>query len=71
MLLRTMEASYRITVRGRLTDRLGDAFAGMALDAQRGVTILVGELRDQAELYGILDRLRDLGIELLRVERAE
>jgi hypothetical protein len=32
--------------------------------------VLVGEIRDQAELYGLLDRLRDLGIELIAVEPA-
>jgi hypothetical protein len=31
--------------------------------------MLVGEVRDQAQLYGLLDRLRDFGIELIAVER--
>jgi len=31
--------------------------------------VLVGEVRDQAHLYGLLDRLRDFGIELVAVER--
>jgi hypothetical protein len=32
--------------------------------------VLVGEVRDQAQLYGLLDRLRDFGIELIAVEPA-
>jgi hypothetical protein len=32
--------------------------------------VLIGEIRDQAHLYGLLDRLRDLGIDLLAVEPA-
>ena len=34
-------------------------------------TVLVGDVRDQAHLYGLLDRLRDFGIELVAVENAE
>jgi len=40
----------------------------MALEAGPSQTVLIGEVRDQAHLYGLLDRLRDLGIELLAVE---
>jgi hypothetical protein len=55
---------YRISVRGRLTDRLGSAFSGMTLESAPGQTALVGEIRDQSELYGVLDRVRSLGLEL-------
>ena len=61
-------ASYRIIVRGRLTDRFATSFDGMVTEAGDGETALVGRVRDQAHLYGILDRLRDFGLELLRVE---
>ena len=59
---------YRISVRGRLTDRLGSAFSGMTLEPAPGQTVLVGEIRDQAELYSVLDRVRSLGLELVSVE---
>jgi hypothetical protein len=59
---------YRISVRGRLTERLGSAFEGMALEQGIGQTALVGEVRDQAQLYGVLDRIQNLGLELLSVE---
>lgn len=58
---------YRITVRGRLTKRLGSAFGGLALEPGGEHTFLVGEIRDQAHLYGVLDRIRDLGLELVGV----
>jgi hypothetical protein len=51
-----------------LTERLGSAFEGMALEQGRGQTALVGEVRDQAQLYGVLDRIQNLGLELLSVE---
>jgi hypothetical protein len=42
----------------------------MALEPGPNQTVLVGEVRDQAHLYGLLDRLRDFGIELVAVEPA-
>ena len=58
---------YRIAVRGRLTERLGSAFEGLALEPGRELTVLVGDIRDQAQLYGVLDRVRNLGLELVSV----
>jgi len=60
---------YRITVRGRLTKRLMSAFEG--LDVEPGIeqTTLVGEIRDQSHLYGVLDLVRGLGLDLVSVER--
>ncbi|HEX3964276.1 MAG TPA: hypothetical protein VHZ03_47785 [Trebonia sp.] len=59
---------YRITVRGRLTARLASAFEGFALQPGNEQSVLVGEIRDQAHLYGTLDRVRDLGLELISVD---
>ena len=59
---------YRIVLRGRLANRFESAFDGMALEPGQDQTVLVGEIRDQAQLYGLLDRLRDFGIELVAVE---
>ena len=59
---------YRIVLRGRLGERFESAFDGMVLEPGNGQTALVGEIRDQAHLYGLLDRLRDFGIDLVAVE---
>jgi hypothetical protein len=61
---------YRIILRGRLSTRFESAFDGMALEPGPNQTVLVGDVRDQAQLYGLLDRLRDFGIELIAVEPA-
>jgi hypothetical protein len=58
---------YRITVAGRLTRRLGSAFEGFVLEPGTEQTVLVGEIRDQAHLYGVLDRVRSLGLKLVSV----
>lgn len=60
--------TYRIVVRGRLSDRFGSAFAGMALQPEDGTTALVGPISDQSHLFGVLESLRSLGLELIRVE---
>ena len=61
-------ARYRIILRGRLGERFVSAFDGMVLQPGQGNTVLVGEVHDQAHLYGLLDRLRDFGIDLVAVE---
>jgi hypothetical protein len=64
----TGATSYRIVVRGRLSDRFASAFAGMALEPRDGTTVLVGVLNDQSHLFGVLERIRSFGLELVRVE---
>jgi len=59
---------YRISVRGQLTQRLAAAFEGMSLEAGNGKTVLAGEIRDQCHLYGVLDQVRNLGLDLVAVE---
>ena len=60
--------SYRIVIKGRLSDRFAGAFAGMAIEAGNGQTAIVGVVDDQSHLFGILERIRSLGLELVRVE---
>ena len=58
---------YRICIRGRVSERLAAAFEGIRLDATRRRCAFTGEIRDQAQLYGLLDRVRDLGLDLISV----
>jgi hypothetical protein len=59
---------YRICVRGQLSQRLATAFDGMSLEPGVAHTSLVGEVLDQSQLFGLLDRVRDLGLELVCVQ---
>jgi hypothetical protein len=63
-------ACYQIRVRGTIDPHWSDWFDGMAIvyDAS-GDTLLNGMLADQAALYGVLHRIRDLGLALLAVEQ--
>jgi len=65
------ERFYRITVRGVLTDRLAAAFEPLTPVGVDGLTVLSGVCPDTAALYGVLDRMRDLGLELLGVESSD
>ncbi len=60
--------TYRICIRGRVTERLGSALEGMRLEAGAAESVFTGEIRDQSQLYGLLDRVRDLGLELVSVQ---
>jgi hypothetical protein len=59
---------YGICVRSRVTERLGSALEGMRLEAGATETVFTGEIHDQSQLYGLLDRIRDLGLELVSVQ---
>ena len=59
---------YRIVARSELGDRYAADFEGMQMQTKDGDTILTGEIIDQAHLFGILNRLKVLGLELLSVQ---
>jgi hypothetical protein len=59
---------YRIVVRSALSGRYAEAFDDMRLETEDGLTILAGEVKDQPHLYGILQRLNGLGLELRSVQ---
>ena len=59
---------YRIVVRSELSDRYASAFEGMEMETKNGQTILTGEVKHQPHLFGILERLNGLGMDLLSVQ---
>ena len=61
--------TYEIRVRGRLSDSLVAAFEGMPASVEPVETVLHGPVEDQAALYGLLDRIQGLGLELVEVRR--
>jgi hypothetical protein len=58
---------YEIVVRGELSSRFGSAFRGIAVHARGGRTYIVGDVIDQSQLHGLLERIRSLGIELISI----
>ncbi len=54
----------RLKVRGRLSEHTASFFDGMTLVHRVDGSELVGRVSDQAQLHGLLARIRDLGLEL-------
>ena len=65
-------AWYVIRVRGPLDPAWSARFEGFAIAPHpTGDTILSGEVIDQAAFFGMLSRVRDLGLTVISVERHE
>ncbi len=63
---------YRIRVEGHLDPCWSDWLSGMTIQQEPGgVTVLSGPVRDQAALFGLLIRMRDMGLTLISVNRIE
>jgi hypothetical protein len=63
---------YEFHVRGALSNMLLTAFPDLeATKRSGGETILTGQVPDQAALFGVLDRIQALGIQLVEVRRAQ
>ncbi len=66
----TRPGRYEIRVQGHLGQRWAASFDGMALTAQAdGTTCITGPVVDQAALHGVLQKVRDLGLRLVSVNR--
>ena len=64
--------SVEIRVKGRIDEHWSDWFDDLTITyTDQDETILSGTVVDQAALYGLLAKLRDLGLPLLSVTRTE
>ena len=63
---------YQFRLKGVLSRDRADWFDGLAITlTEDGHTLLTGPIVDQAALYGILKKVRDLGLPLLAVNIVE
>jgi hypothetical protein len=62
---------YEIRVKGHLDQRWSDWFNGLTITHQEGCTVLRGPLTDEAALHGVLIKVRDLALPLLRLSRED
>jgi len=62
---------YQIRIRGHLDDRWIDWFENLTITLEEtGDTLLIVPVVDQAALYGLLRKLRDLGVPLISINPA-
>jgi len=65
-----VQADYEIRVQGKLDPHWSRRLADMrVLPQSGGETLITGPVADQAALYGLLSRMRDLGLVLISVQR--
>jgi hypothetical protein len=63
---------YTIRIQGHLSTHWSDWFEGMKIvHLPTGHTCLEGHIADQAALFGLLNKLRDLGLALLAIDSTE
>ena len=64
--------TVEIRIKGKIDEHWSTWFADLAIRyTEQGETILTGPVADQATLYGVLNRVRDLGLSLLSVNLVE
>jgi len=63
---------YQIRLRGRLSDGWTNWFEGLTITLEGdGDTLLTGSVVDQAALFGLLKKVRDLGMQLVSINCVE
>ena len=63
---------YQIRIECHLDDQWTDWFGGMTITLEEnGDTLLTGPVVDQAALFGLLKKIRDLGMPLVSLNRIE
>jgi hypothetical protein len=62
-------SDYEFRIKGRLSDTLCGEFEEFTAAVQPAETVMRGQVRDQSELHGLLERIQSLGLELLEVRR--
>lgn len=58
---------YQIRIQGHLGPHWAGWFEGLTVTLEDGDTLLTGPVIDQAALYGLLKKVRDLSMPLLSV----
>ena len=66
---RQAPAGHQVRIDGHLDQRWSAWFSDLTLTHESdGMTSLSGAIADQAELHGLLMRIRDLGVTLISVQ---
>jgi hypothetical protein len=60
-----------IRIRGHLGAEWSEWLGGLSIACEGDESVLTGPIADQSELYGLLSRLRDLGLVLISVDWQE
>jgi hypothetical protein len=64
-------AHYQVCIKNHLDERWMRHFEGLAVTRQPNGEMVISGVMDRAALHGILNRIRDLGLELISLQRYE
>jgi hypothetical protein len=68
MIMTADESVYELRVRGHLDDHWADWLGALTISRSTdGTSALTASVADQAELHGLLGKIRDLGVALISV----
>jgi len=66
-----MKGKTKIKVLGHLNKKWKNSFEGMEISYEGDNTILIGNLKDEAHMHGVLNIIRDLNLKLISVNSVE
>ena len=71
----SLPGQYEIRIKGRLSEQAAIWFEDMTLAVNEETTptqtVIKGHITDQAALYGLISRVRDLGLTLVSVKHLD
>lgn len=66
-----MKGKTIIKIQGHLDKEWKNSFEGMKISYERDSTILTGNLKDEAQMHGVLNIIRDLNLKLISINSVE
>ena len=66
-----MKGKAKITIKGHLDKEWMNSFDGMEINYEGDNTIIIGNIKDEAHLHGVLNQIRDLNLKLISVNPDE
>lgn len=66
-----MKSIIKIKIKGHLDSSWKDWFDGLDIILEKDHTILLGDARDEAFVYGVINKIRDLNLILISVDKIE
>ncbi len=66
-----MKGRIKISIQGQLDKNWKNSFEGMNISYEGNNTILTGQIKDEAQLHGILNIIRDLNLKLISINPAD
>lgn len=64
-----MKGKVEIKIKGQIDESWNEWFDGMHISIEESYTTLSGDIKDEAHLHGILNRIRDFNLKLISINQ--